>query len=409
MMRMHRRLGSCSRAARSRFAQRRPTYSGLGADSVTPERRREVRAAAARSARHARHRGACSTCARRGSASSSPDGRSALLRLAHHRLVAGLPARPAEGLSDPDDRRRGATRRSTAVTPDGKWLVLVARHRRRRRIPALYLQPAPGGPLRARVPRAARCRPIFAFVTRRRPRALLPRQRRHARQLRDLPVRHRERHAHARVRREGPVGRSPITTGSGAALRLLLVKLHELARARVSSSTFRRRGKLTPLLGAGETVEYDAAYAAQPGELLVVTNKFRDFRTLYRWKIGADATRGELPRGAGARRDGRRGVLRSTSARRHVYAQVNDGGYTRLVVLDAKTYAPLALPLPADAEHVYAGGTTRRRPLRHHRRRHAAGAAHELRVGLADDGAHAVARAVRAGGRPRARSCRRSS
>ena len=35
---------------------------------------------------------------------------------------------------------------------------------------------------------------------------------------------------------------------------------------------------------------YQAAYAAEPGELLVATDRFRDLRALYRWKIGSDAS-----------------------------------------------------------------------------------------------------------------------
>src|SRR5262249_11280681 len=46
-------------------------------------------------------------------------------------------------------------------------------------------------------------------------------------------------------------------------------------------------------------------------------------------------------------------------ARRHVYLELNDGGYARLRVLDAKTFAPEELPLPGDADGVTSGGATR--------------------------------------------------
>jgi dipeptidyl aminopeptidase/acylaminoacyl peptidase len=42
-------------------------------------------------------------------------------------------------------------------------------------------------------------------------------------------------------------------------------------------------------------------------------------------------------------------------ARRHVYYTLNDGGYTRLRVLDARTLAPAAFPEMKDADHVYPG------------------------------------------------------
>src|SRR5262249_1639507 len=116
-------------------------------------------------------------------------------------------------------------------------------------------------------------------------------------------------------------------------------------------------GKQTPLFGQGESVEYIAAYAAQTGELLVITNKFRDFRALYRWKIGSDASQASF-----------RDVLALPTmdvaefsidhARKRIYAQTNDGGYARLVVLDANTFARLPLPLPANAEQAFAGKPT---------------------------------------------------
>src|SRR5262249_39646649 len=42
--------------------------------------------------------------------------------------------------------------------------------------------------------------------------------------------------------------------------------------------------KLSPLFGQGEKEEYVASYAATPGEVIVSTPKFGDFRRLYRAK-----------------------------------------------------------------------------------------------------------------------------
>jgi dipeptidyl aminopeptidase/acylaminoacyl peptidase len=142
----------------------------------------------------------------------------------------------------------------------------------------------------------------------------------------------------------------------GDALQLLLVKVKGSA-AREFYDYVPATGALTPLLGIGESVEYTAAYAAQPGELLVVTNKFDDFRRLYRWKIGSDTTPAsfrEIATPAGRDVES----LDLDDARRRVYVGINDGGYARLLVLDARTYAPLDLPLPADAEQVRAGRST---------------------------------------------------
>ena len=144
--------------------------------------------------------------------------------------------------------------------------------------------------------------------------------------------------------------------GDGDALRLLLVKVKGSA-AREFYDYVPATGALTPLLGIGESVEYTAAYAAQPGELLVVTNRFDDFRRLYRWKIGSDTTPASFreiatPPGRDVQ------SLDLDDARRRVYVGINDGGYARLLVLDARTHAPLDLPLPADAEQVRAGQST---------------------------------------------------
>jgi len=114
-------------------------------------------------------------------------------------------------------------------------------------------------------------------------------------------------------------------------------------------------GKLTPLLGVGEGEkgEYDAAYAAQPGTLLVQTPKLGEFRRLYR-----------LPRG---------GKLEPVTpdlkwdvssfsidrARARLTYTVNEAGYTRLFALDARTYRPLKVPAFPGAEHVFAGAATR--------------------------------------------------
>ncbi|MFI5120380.1 MAG: alpha/beta hydrolase family protein [Thermoanaerobaculia bacterium] len=145
-------------------------------------------------------------------------------------------------------------------------------------------------------------------------------------------------------------------TGAGAGLKLLLVKATGSFSTEYTEYVPATKA-LTPLLGAGEETEYDAAYAAQPGELLVRTNKFGDFRRLYRWRIGSGATAKSFTE-----------VLAPTGmdvsgfsidqARRFVYAGVNDGGYARLKVLDARTFAAVDLPLPKDAEQAYAGATT---------------------------------------------------
>jgi len=53
------------------------------------------------------------------------------------------------------------------------------------------------------------------------------------------------------------------------------------------------KGALSPLLGQGETEEYEARYGAHEGELVVQTNKLGEFRRLYSWKAGKLAPLGE--------------------------------------------------------------------------------------------------------------------
>jgi len=239
------------------------------------------------------------------------------------------------------------------ITPDGKWIVL-SRDVGGEENPGLYLQPADGGPLKV-VQKIEKVQTFFDFVTE------------DGREL-YFHANDAAPDSYAIYRYDLASGKkTPVFgekglwevadhTGAGAGLRLLLVKATG-SFSREYSEYVPATKKLTPLLGAGEATEYDAAYAAQPGELLVRTNKFSDFRRLYRWKVGGDATAKSFtevlaPAGmdvSGASID---------QARRHVYAALNDGGYFRLKVLDARTFAPVELPLPKDAEQVYAGSAT---------------------------------------------------
>jgi dipeptidyl aminopeptidase/acylaminoacyl peptidase len=107
--------------------------------------------------------------------------------------------------------------------------------------------------------------------------------------------------------------------------------------------------KLVPLFGQNEKEEYRASYAAQPGELLVLTAKFGEFRRLYRYR-GGDRFEPLTP-------DIKNDVdnFAIDEARQHVLYTINDGGFTRLKSLDARTFAPLELPAFPGADHVRMG------------------------------------------------------
>lgn len=240
-----------------------------------------------------------------------------------------------------------------AVTPDGKWVVLT-RDVGGQENPGIYLQAPHGGRL-VPVFHAPKVQAHFDFVTDDGRELYF-----HANDVApdSYAIYKYDIAASTKTLVFGERGRWSVADhmGRGDALKLLLVNAKSsLGREYVEYVP--ATGSLTPLLGAGEEVQYDARYAAQPGELLVVTNKFRDFRTLYRWKVGGGGTQAsfrEVLAPAGVDVEG----FSIDQPRRRVYVQANQGGYTRLTVLDAKTYAPIALPLPAGAEHVYAGLST---------------------------------------------------
>jgi len=138
----------------------------------------------------------------------------------------------------------------------------------------------------------------------------------------------------------------------GGGVKLLLSKAtgaawREYAEYDVATKT------LTPLLGQNEKVEYQAAYAAVPGELFVLTNKLGEFRRLYRWKPGGQLV-AVTPETTS---DVAEFALDDSKAR--LYLSLNERGYKRVRVHDARTLAELKAPLPADAAAVTVGSLSR--------------------------------------------------
>ncbi|MET0341527.1 MAG: prolyl oligopeptidase family serine peptidase [Polyangiales bacterium] len=108
---------------------------------------------------------------------------------------------------------------------------------------------------------------------------------------------------------------------------------------------------LTPLFGQNEREDYTARYGARPGELIVLTNKFGEFRRLHRFAAGKFSPLSEeLPFDIDEF-DLDRAHLRV------VYA-VNERGYSRLRALDPRTGKPVALPRLPDSDRVRLGPTT---------------------------------------------------
>lgn len=241
-----------------------------------------------------------------------------------------------------------------AVTPDGRWLVL-SRDVGGQENPGLYLQSTDGGPLKT-IQRIDKVQTFFDFVTDDSKSIFF-----HSNDVRP--------DAYAVYRYDLATGERTLVMGepglwsiadhrgAGDDLRLLLVKQTGSLSTEYFEWTAATK-KATPLFGTGETTEYTAAYGPEPGELFVQTNKFGEFRRVYRWRMGADATEKAF---RAASPDVKMDVARFVidEARKHLYLSMNDGGYTRLKVVDARTLAAESLPVPGDADHVFVGTTSR--------------------------------------------------
>ncbi|WP_242516113.1 S9 family peptidase [Sorangium cellulosum] len=111
-------------------------------------------------------------------------------------------------------------------------------------------------------------------------------------------------------------------------------------------------GTLTSLFGLGEREDYEAAYGAAPGEILVLTPRLGEHRRLYRWKEGQlSPITPEIPFDVSG--------FSIDRAKRRILYTVNERGYTRLRALDARTHRELKLPALPAADHVVPVATTR--------------------------------------------------
>lgn len=113
-----------------------------------------------------------------------------------------------------------------------------------------------------------------------------------------------------------------------------------------------RSKQLVPLLGQNEVEEYDVEYGAKPNQVLVLTNKPGEFSRLYALE------RGKL---TAITPDVKFDVqsFAIDRARQRIYYTINEEGFSRLHVLDAKSLRPVALPKLPPADHVAVGGITR--------------------------------------------------
>ncbi len=111
--------------------------------------------------------------------------------------------------------------------------------------------------------------------------------------------------------------------------------------------------KLTPIIGVGENADYSAAFATSTKDFIIQTNKLGNYSRLYHFKNGV--LNPITP-------DLKHDVESFSLDQKHskLLYEVNVDGYTKLFGLSVPSFKELAMPtLPANAEHVFAGRTTR--------------------------------------------------
>jgi dipeptidyl aminopeptidase/acylaminoacyl peptidase len=234
------------------------------------------------------------------------------------------------------------------VTPDGK-LLIVGRDVGGQEAPGLYLQPVAGGQLR-KVQHPEKVQTVYGFTTKDSKSIyflsndIQPTS--YALYRFDLGSGTREL-----VFSEPGLWGIADYRESEDGLKVLLAK----ATGALSREYFEWDAKtksLTPLLGQGEKTEYRVQYGAQPGQLFVVSNKLGEFRRLYGWTRDG----GLKPISPESKNDVTQ--ARVDQAGKRLYYGVNDGGYQRAFVLDAKTLQPIDLPSIKGADSVQIGDVT---------------------------------------------------
>ncbi len=231
-----------------------------------------------------------------------------------------------------------------AISPNGKFLVL-SRDRKGEEYPGLYLQSTDGGALTP-IQHQSKVQTILAFVTDDAKsiyfRANDLKRDSYAIYRYDLAKKTRElvfdQDGLWDVADHRPDGKLLLVKNTGS----MWQEYYEYDPASKA---------LAPLFGQSEKEEYQAHYAAAPGEVLVLTRKLGEFRRLYRWKAGHfSPVSPEIAHDI----DG----FSIDNTRQHLFYEVNDGGFARLFALDAKTYKDRKLPQLPSADHVWAGTST---------------------------------------------------
>jgi dipeptidyl aminopeptidase/acylaminoacyl peptidase len=233
------------------------------------------------------------------------------------------------------------------ITPDGKWLV-VQRDRKGEEYPGLYLLPPQGGAL-IPISHRERVQTTYQFTTA---------------DSKWVYFRANDRKADTySIYRYSIADRKVETVFDQEGIwsvadhldtrKLLLVKEVGSNMEEYSEYEVETR-KLTPLFGQGERENYQAAYGAKEGELLVLTPKLSEYRRLYAFDTKAKKF---SPISPDVKHDVSEFSVDQQKSR--VLYTINEKGYTRLGALDARTFKPLPLPRLPEADHVTPVSTTR--------------------------------------------------
>ncbi len=105
--------------------------------------------------------------------------------------------------------------------------------------------------------------------------------------------------------------------------------------------------KLTPVLGQGEKESYWVKLSRKPGEYFVLTDKMRDFQTLYHYKNKKFK--------AIAKEDGDIERFSLSPNKRHLTYSLNRKGYKTLKMISSSSFKPRWFPSFKSALHVTAG------------------------------------------------------
>lgn len=237
---------------------------------------------------------------------------------------------------------------STSVqgqTPDGKWVIL-SRDRNGEENPGLYLQSSQGGPLKV-IQHKSKVQTLFQFATADSKfliyRANDVKPDSYTFYKYDIE----KGTAEMLFSRDGYWSVADFKDDG----RILFAKAITNTASEIYEWSPEQKD-LRPVIGQGEKEDYQVQYSAKEGEYLVLTPKLGEFRRLYVWD-GKALT----PISADLKWDVSDFAI--DHARTHLIYSINEGGYSRVKALDAKTYKPISFPSFADADHVYIGTFSR--------------------------------------------------